>query len=180
MKYFRIQQDTRGISALIIRGLMALPNYHKILQGDMSFFPDFVTLPVESKASNVYTDILSEQIFIVKEQIFDLMMLLNSSLRYKTLFLSDYKYNEQHFYYVPLLPVLDCLSDSSQYKSGNIEEKIIIRKLDRYPDMFIVKPTGNKKDRIVIVALPLAEAILRRNPMGVRFERVEIDSEETI
>jgi len=44
--------------------------------------------------------------------------------------------------------------------------------LPDYPDIFRV---ANVKDKIVVISLEMAEAILRRKPFGIKLEKVFVE-----
>ena len=155
MKYFRLGQDDREDQYLTIKGLINLPCFQQIKQGDISGLPKSNSYMVVSSYSDKLPNILSNQLFMVTRDIFALIQLFLGEVDYRCMFLVNRRRNIEKFYYIPQLPLINCLS--SQCKS-NLDKshftKIVIKR-ERYPDIFRI---SNVKDRVIIISLPLQRA----------------------
>jgi len=172
MKYFRLGQDDREDQYLTIKGLINLPCFQQIKQGDISGLPKSNSYMVVSSYSDKLPNILTNQLFMVTQDIFALIQLFLGEVDYRCMFLVNRRRNIEKFYYIPQLPLINCLS--SQCKS-NLDKshftKIVIKR-ERYPDIFRI---SNVKDRVIIISLPLAESILRRDIKGVQLEQIWLE-----
>lgn len=157
---------------LISLGLINLPCFQQIKQGDISGLPKSNSYMVVSSHSDKLPNILSNQLFMVTQDIFELIQLFLGEVDYRCMFLVNRKRNIEEFYYIPQIPLINCLS--SQCKS-NLDKshftKIVVKR-ERYPDIFRI---SNVKDRVIIISLPLAESILRRDIKGVQLERIWLE-----
>lgn len=175
MKYFRIRQDNRNRNSLIINKLHTIPQMNRILRGEIELMPSASSFPVELFGNAQPPDVLSEQIFAINESAYNLIKAFCPRVEYKRFFLSAPNTEESYFYYVPILDRISCLSEASVTNlDKSVIKETVIKKREMYPHVFRV---ADVNDKVYIVSLEFAEALLRRKVAGITLEKVGVENE---
>ncbi len=80
--------------------------------------------------------------------------------------------SKQYRYVHTLMDHLDAVGSGTEYyPNGTVKHLVLDAKVIGRHNLFLLQ--GNQR-KDPIVSLPLAESLLRRKPMGIRFEEVEV------
>lgn len=170
MEYFWLRQDERE-SAILLPGLINLIPYQDIKSGNVDKLEDLTPIILPTSRYHNYADILTRQMVVIQKPLKEIFDLFEPDLLYKVFCTMDLPNRQHVYYYAPHLPGVDCYSDSNKSKPDR--NRMVLRK-ETLPDSDIFRV--NDPDRhIVIVALAVAECILRRKLKGIRLTRVELE-----
>lgn len=171
MNYFILSQDSRVVAPRIkYEDMKKYSNaIHFTYQLAKAMQPMNI-FQVTADELTDFTDILSEQLFLVSADMGKLFQLYDPDLKLKTAVMFNRKFGH-HTYKIPLLREVDCMSEKTEFYPDNRTikhlmldgEKIKKRKLFKVKD----------KD-IVIIRMDVAESILRRYFTGIQLEHVAI------
>jgi len=165
MEYFILEQDTRLYNTihLPIIQYMRIPDAKE--QNLEALSKMTINVRKGSEYEN-YSDLLSQQLFLVSEALREVLALFLPEAGCKLFCLWDQQKKQDFYYYAYPLPILDCLSEKSIITGGRrYVEKAVLRR-DVMGDLDIVKASG-LDCHLVLVSLPIAEAILRRRLKGI-------------
>ena len=172
-EYFVLKQDLyyrTGIQAPI----RSYYEYSKkVQQGDYTGLEIPEVIVVEPGEFNLYPEILSRQVFMVKQSILDVILLFNKNMKYSMKYVMDRKYKKMHPYFIPFLQTVDCLSTKAEIASGGKLSKAVLNAKKIQKETHIFQLDKLQKNTIV-VSTALLEAILRRKPEMITFTRVEM------
>jgi len=152
MKYFKICQEKRGSYGILLKDLNSIGGYKESQKGDMSKLDNSMVLLIDPGSADFYADILDRQLFMIKNAVKEVFDLFLPELEYKHCCLIDSASEKYEQYHIPVLEVLDT-------QTASTENKHIFRLIDT-------------KETAVMASLEVVEALLRRNPVGVRFSIV--------
>lgn len=120
-----------------------------------------------------YSDILTAPLFLVTEQVKELMQLYDEEIYFKgvQLFAKD-KTHEPLLYYTVQPYKADCLHKSVRINpNGTVNEVVLEKSKIPKKDIFVLE--GLKETRMVI-SLRMAESLLRRELYGIGLEAVVV------
>lgn len=141
------------------------------MKGDYSQLDYMTAVFATDNKSNWFPDIYDKRIFMVTKRIADVFSIYLDSFEYKVFCVLDQVNNKHEYYYIPLLPVIDCRKGGSQGKILNYHFDAL--RLDY--DILAGIPACAVKDTIPLVIisnLEVVESILRRAPKGVQIRRL--------
>lgn len=174
MEYFLMQQDKRySHPPFILDVFNNIDKRHICKERFMNISP-ITVLYVKPDAENQYLDVLDRQMFLVSEEVKKLLEKYEPYLKFKIIALIDKENSKTTQYYLPILDKIDCLSEKSQLNLDRSVVKKIVLKEDNIGDKSIFKLDG-VSTTYVIVRLDLAESILRRDFIGIKLTRVEVE-----
>lgn len=173
MEYFRLMQDQRYSGSVFFDLLsMFLPrdnlicNYHHL--------PLLTTRQIKSNEFSFYPDVMDQQMYLVSQPMHDLLSAFMPNINYRIICFLEYERKVFNYYYAYLFEPLDCFSTKSEAnKDRSRISKLMLRK-NAVGDHDIFKLSG-VNCHVVVVSLPVAEAILRRNLIGYKLETVELE-----
>ena len=154
MRYFRISQNQDIPGSVSLREVNNIGGYHEARGGDLSKLDSAIVSLVDYIALDSCPDIHDRDIFMVKgavKQTFDMFL---PQIQYKHLVITERDGKRYEQYYIPLLDVLD----KSEIQEAMIQDR---------PIFCFLK---GSKEVWVVVSLEVIEAVLRRNPMGIRID----------
>lgn len=136
---------------------------------------DRQVLAIETRENLVWVDMLDQPFPLVNEVIKDVMRLYIPQLKSKQVILLDSQQKQMNRYYIPILPRC-CAALRVEQGDGN---KLLVD-LQKYiwipaTNAFYVQDSFGKIH--VLISLPMAESILRRQAKGVWLEEIEIGKE---
>jgi len=172
MRYFRLQLDQYEKSGLVIHGLPNKKGGREALDGDLSNLDLLTVISAHSQNGKIYPELLVSPVLMFKETIKEVFDLYIPDLEYKNFCLLD-EYNKEHVYYTaPALKAANVISDKSE-RINLSDGKILLDKkaLEELHGLEIFR-LGEIRD-FVIVALPVAESLLRRKIPGIFLAHIE-------
>ena len=107
-----------------------------------------------------------------EERFKDILDAYEPELIFQEVVLIHKENNLQYRYVHTLMEQIDAVSEQTEYYPNGTVKRLVVdsKKIGRH-NLFLLD--GNhRKDPVV--SLPLAESLLRRNPMGIRLEEVEV------
>ena len=161
-QYFRLRVSPRLMRPLKIIGLP--PSYQRVKTREA-----FDALP-----SDIVAYFMEDPSFLVCDPLKNLMQAYIPELQAKTvqLFAGEPESKTSYRYWLPYIELVNCLSPQvERYPDG--QPKKLILDADAVSDRYCFRVGGILEQRI-IVALPVAESILRRCLYGVDLEPVEV------
>jgi hypothetical protein len=127
-------------------------------------------LYVKESPHNQYPDFLEDIGLMVSEKLKQIMCKYQQDVIFKTFALIEKEANNHNLYYLMSPPQIKCTSAMTVYdKQGQIEKFVLDTAKVGSTRIFCSDDYKNK----VFVRLDVAESILRRNPYGVSFLKVE-------
>ena len=172
MEYFILQQDSRigNTIHLPIHSLLSYADYCNYI---LDSLPRMTVITREGSKFEQYPDIFST-LFLVSEKLNEVISIFTNKIDYKLFCFVDHQKDMPYYYYAYMLPGVPCLSDKSIISNGGtvVSKLVICRKT--IGDQDIVRVDGIEYP-LVLVSLPVAEAILRRNYKGIRLLEIYYD-----
>lgn len=172
-QYFRLRVSPQLMRPLKIIGLP--PSYQRVKTREAfdALPSDIVAYFMESAVPEV-SGVIEEPSFLVCDPLKTLMQAYLPDLQAKTvqLFAGEPESKTSCRYWLPYIEVVNCLSPQvERYPDG--QPKKLILDADAVSGRYCFRVGGILEQRI-IVALPVAESILRRCLYGVDLEPVEV------
>ena len=171
MDYFLLKQDYRYTNTPQIINFFQSINSRDLnplradnIEDNNSFF-------VKSSKNNQFIDIIDNPIFLVCEQMRNIMAKYNRNIIFKRAALIDYENKNQKIYNIPIWEEINALHEDSEIKF-NVVKKIVLDK-EKVKDHKIFKIKESDKT-LVVIRLDVAESLLRREFEGISLERLEI------
>lgn len=120
------------------------------------------------------TDILEEPTLMISDKVKSVIENYNSNMTFKGIQL--YSENRENImdslFWITDFEVVDCMHNSTEIFPNKWLKKLVLDQ-EKIEDKHIFKVAGLLETRIMI-SLRLCESILRRKPMGISFEKVEV------
>lgn len=178
MEYFILEQDTRLYSTIHLP-IIQYMRISNAAQQNLTELPPLTVNVRQGSEYEDYPDLLSQQLFLISEALQEVLAIFLPGVEYKQFCLWDRQKKKDFYYYAYPLPILDCLSEKSIITAGRKHvEKAVLRR-DVMGELDIVKASG-LDCHLVLVSLPFAEAILRRNLKGISLIAATFDDEPSI
>lgn len=176
--HYRIFQDRRIPNAVSLPGLHTIIPVYKQRDHDYSSLKRSVIIKVLPSKFNYYPDILDQQLFLVKDWLKKVILSYQPTTKFHTFYVMDNVNRKLYPYYLPELPALDCFSQKSE-ANVNISRitTLFIRREQKGINDYGIFRVDNVLCHTVLVSTALAESILRRNPDGLRVEKVYYEEE---
>jgi len=173
MRYFIIGQDETCIDAPKIMNWFDVLDVRKIRRGQSHAIPYRMVLDIQPSEDTYFTDIVSKPFFLCTEVVKEAVKIYESDIIHKQIMLYDLKNRLSELYFLPILDIVDCLSDKSEL---NRDRSVIHRAVldeSRLPDSTIFR-LGGVNSTYIVARLDLVESILRRGVKGISLKEVEI------
>lgn len=172
MKYFLIREDER------ITQRPYLINVHEKIDVRDVCKENAYKLPhrelVFVKGGTIFTDIISEPIFLVSEKIKKVIIMYEPRTTMKELILLDRESPSAETYYLPIFQEVACLGEGTVYNPACTALKKIVLKHDKVRNKAIFKIAGTT-GHYIIGNLDIVESILKRECLGINLTEVEIE-----
>lgn len=173
MDYFWLRQDHRKPGTCAIEEFSNIPDYVKVLQGNVAALEDMTVLNVLPGQIQDCPDLLDGQLLMVRGVVREVFGLFLPSLEYRDVCLLDPTTQEHVYYEVPLLGAVDCYSNESVANlNASVIQELALDK-SKLPQEHIVR-LAKVNAQVIVITLATAEAILRRKPVGVQLLPVRI------
>lgn len=173
MRYFFITQD-KGLSCGIqYRDFDINGGRHVFSKQDAARLNDSVVLYLKGTGLEARWDFLQCPVTMFEERFRDILDAYEPGLFFQDVVLIHKENSLQYRYAHTLMEQLDAVSEQTEYYPNGTVKRLVLdsKKIGRH-NLFLLE--GNlRKDPIV--SLPLAESLLRRSPIGIRFEEVEVE-----
>lgn len=172
-QYFRLHASPRLMRPLKIIGLPASYQRVRTREAFDALPSDIVAYFMESAVPEI-SGVIEDPSFLVCDQLKTLMQAYIPDLQAKTvqLFAGEPESKTGYRYWLPYIESVNCLSPQvERYPDG--QPKKLILDAEAVSDLYCFRVGGILEQRI-IVALPVAESILRRCLYGVNLEPVEV------
>lgn len=172
MKYYLISTDYNNPFPEIINWYKKIDprqinvkNFGKISQ--------WTLLEMNADKETVFPDILSDPYFLLSAAAMDLVRDYEPDIKATGVRLCNYENLLNKEYYLPLLPVVCCLSEKSDFihKDMDIRKGVIIQ--EKTKDRSLFRLGGIEADRVA-VRMDLLEILLRREAYGLQLEELEV------
>ena len=166
MRYFVIQQDERITdmpTPLDFHQNIDVRNVNALRAGLVPFRTMIMVQPNEH---TVFPDLICRPVMLFTREAKDVVDKYDEHIEYRQLSYLDPENKLTQLYFVPMLDIIDCLSEKSEYvneSQSSFSKVIIKREPIRDKSLFQVK---NDKQRLIIIRLDLAESLLARQYKG--------------
>lgn len=171
MNYFILKQDRNLENSIEIDGFN---NSQKmiLLKEDESKFRDATNVIVKGNKNSIYPDFIQAPVLLVSEELHKLFQWYEESIIYKIAVFSNLELKTQNVYRLVLTDIIDALSDKCIYEKNGWIKKLVLdkEKIGEY-NIFQVKAGV---ECYFIVSLDVAESILKRGFIGIKFQEVEV------
>ena len=172
MEYFILQQDDRIYDTIHIPIFSILRNYD-YKSYNLEKLSRMTVITRKGNAYEEHPDLLSA-LFLVSEHLNEIISIFAIGMEYKLFCFWDQYKNTPFYYYAYIPPAIDGLSDQSIIKNrGTVIIKPVFKR-EKMKNFDIVRIIGREKP-LILVSLPVAEAIMRRNYKGVRLIQTYLD-----
>lgn len=152
IKYFKLSQDKRLSNAVLLSVPDKIRGYFEAKAGNTQNLDDALLSPIKESKHNFYPDILDMQIFMIKDAVKEVFDLFLPGHEYKHCCFIEGTSDKYTLYYIPTLEIMSV--EKAREQSAHI---------------FRIADT---KEAEIAVSLEAVEAVLRRNPVGVRVEAI--------
>lgn len=170
MFYYQLTQDQRWVHAVQIEGGVNRQADQEEDHNEYGSMPLFV----RSQSRQHYLDYMDRPLPLISDKMMRLIEKYAPKIPVRSVVLIDREQTHQEPYWMIGPPVVDCLSDATEYHRDGRLAKLVIQPKGVSPATHLFKVGGLRED-IVIVSLALAESLLRREYSGIRLEKVELD-----
>ena len=171
MDYFLLKQDNRYTSTPQIINFFQRINSKDLNLLKSDNIPENNSFFVRPSKDNQFIDIIDNPIFLVCEQMRNIMAKYNRNIIFKRTALIDHDNKKQKIYNIPIWEEIEALHEDSEFKF-NVIKKIVLDK-EKVKDHKIFKIKESDKT-LVVIRLDVAESLLRREFEGISLERLEI------
>lgn len=173
MRYFLLEADKGYTNVPQIINLHAQIDVRDLKKGSYYKIPKRILLRIRGNKNTVYTDVISQPVFLISELMKKVLEKYEPNLNYKETVLLDQEYGQAERYYLPTLEEIDCLTKESVFNlNHSVLHKIVID-TDRTEDKCLFALSG-VSNRYVIARLDLIESVLRRGAKGLHLKEIEV------
>ncbi|MGN0403376.1 MAG: hypothetical protein ACI4HQ_14125 [Acetatifactor sp.] len=173
MRYFFIKQDMELSCAIQYRDFDIVGGRHIFSRQDAKQLNDSVVLYLNGSGREARWDFLQCPVTMFDERFKELLEAYEPKLFFQDVVLIHKENVLQYQYVHTLMEQVDAASDKTEYYPNGTVKRLVLdqKKIGRH-NLFLL--AGNhRKDPIV--SLALAESLLRRQPIGICFEEVEVE-----
>lgn len=172
MRYFFITQDRNLSGTIRYRDFDISTNRHLFSREDSGQLNGAVALYLAGDGKEARWDFLQYPVTMFSRRFKDLLDAYEPDLFFQEVVLIHKENSLQYRYVHTLMDQLDAVGSGTEYyPNGTVKRLVLDRERIGRHNLFLLK--GNhRKDPIV--SLPLAESLLRRKPVGICFEEVEV------
>lgn len=122
---------------------------------------------------NEYPDFIQRPFPLIKKELKNMLSRYQPNIFFENMVLVEKELGKQQVYCRMVVPEINCASPKSERQYGKLKKIVLDRKKVGSQRIFQVEG-----DNRVIMRLDVVESILRRNPYGIEFERIEVDERE--
>lgn len=171
MNYFILKQDRNLENAVKIEGFN---NSEKmiLLKEDEDKFKECTDVPIICDEDTVFPDLVEAPVLLISDELHKLFNLYENTIIYKVAVFSNIKMKLQKVYRLVLPDIIDAVSDKTTYLKNGWVDKLVLDK-DKLNNHNIFRVKAGV-EYYFIVSLDVAESMLKRDFMGIKFEKVEV------
>lgn len=173
MRYFFITQDKTLPCAIQYRDFDINGPRHVFSRQEAEKLNDDVVLYLAGNGLEACWDFLQCPVIMFSERFMEILDAYEQDLFFQEVVLIHKENSLQYRYVHTLMDEIDAVGEGTQYYPNGTVERLVLdgRKVGTH-NLFTL--SGNhRKDPVV--SLALAESLLRRNPVGICFEEVEVE-----
>lgn len=173
MRYFFITQDAELPCTIQYRDFDINGGRHIFSRQDAGQLNDSVALYLAGSGCEARWDFLQCPVTMFSERFKDILDAYEPGLFFQEVVLIHKENILQYRYVHTLMEQIDAVAEQTEYYPNGTAKRLILDagKIGRH-NLFML--AGNhRKDPVV--SLALAESLLRRNPIGIRFEEAEVE-----
>lgn len=172
MQHFLIETETNDPIPEVINWYDKIkPQY--VNENNAHKIKEWMLLDVNMNQDTIFPDILCDPFFLISKDIAKLLGQYEPGIKMIGVNIFSREYRVFLPYFLPILPVINCLAAQSEFVNEDIDisRGIIIEKATYGRAIFQL--AGIETQRIVI-RLDLLESILRREPLSIRIQEIEV------
>lgn len=176
MEYFNIFWDNKVQNQIEPIGLSKDLN-KEIFDGisDIKKINEKITrFYLKDKPINLYVDYLDNSIPVVSERLKKMLAKFEPTIFFIPVAFIDSRSMRQELYWGMIPKSFDCISEKSEFNKNGTLKKLVVDSVKMEHSPRVLKVSGAMED-IIIVDLCVAEALLRRDFIGIDLLRVEKD-----
>lgn len=174
MRYFILRQSKLLYKPLEVYGLDTSYYKYNMNEADFARLPEYLVSYFKNSADCEIPEIITQPTLMVSADVKKLLLLYDDSLAFKgvQVFSDNIEERFAKSYWTFLPKAADCLHRDCEMLPNGEFPKLILDKT-KIPSLDIFK-VGNITSNLIILSLPVAESILRRNWFGIALEEIEI------
>ncbi|MCI8774163.1 MAG: hypothetical protein HFI50_09590 [Lachnospiraceae bacterium] len=172
MQHFLIEVETKDPLPEIINWYDKIkPQY--VNEMNAHKIKEWLLLDVNMNQDTIFPDIFCDPFFLLSKDIAKLVNKYEPGIRMVGVNIFSKKYRIFLPYFLPILPIINCLSNQSEFihEDIDISRGVIIERETTGRGIFQL--AGIETQRVVI-RLDLLESILRREPISIRVQEIEV------
>ena len=174
MDYFLLKQDEWYTDTPLLYDVMKKVDIRDINREDEHRISDTVIFYVKAKVDSSYTDVLDSQLYLVTENLKNIIEKYDTDIAFKFIPLIDSENKRQENYFLPVFEEVEALSPNSVFNLNKTVIKKIILDDKKIKGKKVFKIKESVKP-LIVVRLDAAESILRRNFKGIKLERLVVE-----
>lgn len=174
MGYFIMEQDKRYGDVPRLQHIQRHIELRHLSHLQSQHVPDTLPLQVSSTRDSMYTDILSEGLYLVSDKLQKIIMMYEPFHIWKTTPLMDRVNQKQSLYYLLIFPEVDVLNPRSQFNRDHSRITKLVLDANKVAGRKVFR-VKESESPLVIVSLDVAESIMRRDFIGVSLTPVEVE-----
>lgn len=173
MRYFELAADSELSNPVFIKGIDKEIYKNGISKEDFNSLKHLHVAYFDNSEQTEICDILEDPAFMVSDALRGVFLLYEPEMEFKgvQLFANDLEDETSPLYWLPYIPPVSCLgAESRKYTNGMLESIVMDREapiggrhIFRVADILEYK---------VIISLPVAESMIRRQMTGIMFKPV--------
>lgn len=134
-------------------------------------------LEVKVNKDTIYPDVMTDPYFLLSADAAKVVSAYEPDMTMISLQLFSRENRISKHYYLPLLPLIDCLSVHSEFTTYRFDIKRAVINEAKTAGRALFRLGGIEKRRVVI-RLDLLESLLRRDALSIRVAELEVISRE--
>lgn len=172
MRYFFITQDRNLPGSIQYRDFDINGSRHLFSKGDSGQLDSMVPLYLAGDGREARWDFLQCPVTMFSRRFKDILDAYEPGLFFQDVVLIHKEGSLQYRYVHTLMDQLDAVgSQTEYYPNGTVKHLVLDAGIIGRHNLFLLSGHQRKDP---VVSLPLAESLLRRKPVGICFEEVEV------
>ena len=168
MKYFMLRQGDGYDRNPIVKNWYGKIDMHSLRRRGMDSEQRNMFY-VSATDNTIYPDMIMDPVFMVSEAMRNVIAMYEKQAVYREVFFLDPVKGDGHIYYIPFLPVVDCIHKCSMRDRKKIRlDEIGKEKLQNYN----IAEADIPDRQCVIVSLDFAESVLRKELTGIGLKEI--------
>jgi hypothetical protein len=172
MEYFLLSQDKRVLQAIWPLGIAKLVTDNGLAS---ERWDNLDTLPVqyylEENSDPEYVDFIASPVPLVSDRLKQLYQKFEATIFFKPVVLADSTQTRQELYWLLNPPRCACVAEQSEFNKDRSLKRLVIDSRQAVRN-WIFRVDGIL-ERLIVINLSVAEAVLRRDFSGVKLVRID-------